>query len=100
MSYKRARIIKREENRVKREEKRVSAAAAKANAEGVKIGSEKKTKESWEAAKARAVAAKKHEEGMQELVKNLRQRIAERRTMKRAGPAIARLDWKGQPMYR
>ena len=100
MSHKRARIIKREENKVKREEKRVATAAAKAKAKAVKIDNKKKTKELWEAAKARAVAAKKHEEGMHEFVKNLKQRIAERTTMKTHGPAIARLDWRGQLINR
>ena len=53
----------------------------------------------WEATQARAAAAKKLEEGMQEFVKNLKGRMAERRTMKRDCPAIAILDWRGQPIY-
>ncbi len=66
-----------------------------------------KTKEMWEAAIARSVAAKKHDEGMQEFVKQrvFAQRVAdqgaaERRMRERAGPPIARLDWRGQPINR
>ncbi len=44
MSYKRARIIKREENKVKREEKMLAAAAAKAKTQADKIEIKKKTK--------------------------------------------------------
>ena len=107
MSYKRTRIIKREENKVKREEKKVATTSAKAKAKAVKIDNKMKTKELWEATKARAVATKKHEEGMREFVKQrvfaervAGQGAAERRMMERAGPTIARLDWRGQPIYR
>ncbi len=101
MSYKRARIIKREENRVKWEEKRVAKASAKAKANAAKIDNKMKTKELWEAAKARAAAANKHEENTQKFVKSSKYRIAERRTMMtRVGPDLARLDWRGQPIYR
>ncbi len=67
---------------MKREEKRLATASAKAKAKAVKIDNKTKTKDLLEAATARAVAAKKHEEGVQEFVQNLRQRIAERRTTK------------------
>ncbi len=106
-SYSRARIIKREESKVKRKEKRVATASAKAKAKAVNIDNKMKTKELWEASKARAVAAKKHEDGMREFV---RQRVfakrdadqgaAERRMRERAGPTLTRADWRGQPVYR
>ncbi len=44
MSYRCARIIKREENKVKREEKRVATASVRAKAKAVKIDNKMKTK--------------------------------------------------------
>ncbi len=85
---------------MKREEKSVATASAKAKAKAVKTHDRVKTKEVWEAAQARAVAAKRHEEGMQEFVKNVTQRVEERRATKRDGPVTARPDWRGQTTHR
>ena len=76
----------------------MATASAKAKAKSVKVDNKMKTKELWEAAKASVVAAKKHEEGMQEFVKNLKQSRTERSTID--GPVIARLEGRGQPIYR
>jgi hypothetical protein len=89
MSWKRVGIRIREHNKAKREENRVAKAAAKDKAKAEKKETRLKTKEMVTAAKARgakarAEAAKKHDE---ELRESLRTRIA-------------RLDWRGRPIYR
>ena len=88
MSWKRVGIRIREHNKAKREEKRVATAAAKDKAKAEKRETRLKTKEMVMAAKARgaktrAEAAKKHDEDLRE---SLRKRIA-------------RLDWRGRPIY-
>jgi hypothetical protein len=88
MSWKRTGIRIREHNKAKREEKRVATAAAKDKAKADKRETRLKTKEMVMAAKARgaktrAEAAKKHDEDLRE---SLRKRIA-------------RLDWRGRPIY-
>ena len=89
MSLKRVGIRIREHNKAKREENRVAKAAAKDKAKAEKKETRLKTKEMVMAAKgrgakARAEAAKKYDE---ELRESLRTRIA-------------RLDWRGRPIYR
>ena len=88
MSWKRVGIRIREHNKAKREEKRVATAVAKDKAKADKRQTRLKTKEMVMAAKARgaktrAEAAKKHDEDLRE---SLRKRIA-------------RLDWRGRPIY-
>ncbi len=91
MSWKRVGIRIREHNKAKREEKRVAQVkvAAKDKAKAEKKETRLKTKEMVMAAKvrgakARAEAATKRDE---ELRESLRTRIA-------------RLDWRGRPIYR
>ena len=89
MSWRRVGIRIREHNKAKREEKREEKVAAKDKAKAEKKETRLKTKEMVMAAKARgakarAEAAKKYDE---ELRESLRTRIA-------------RLDWRGRPIYR
>ena len=89
MSWRRVGIRIREHNKAKREEKREEKVAAKDKAKAEKKETRLKTKEMVMAAKARGAkarvdAATKHDE---ELRESLRTRIA-------------RLDWRGRPIYR
>ncbi len=76
MSYKHARVVEHGKRRER----------AKAKAKAVKIDNKMKTKELLEVAKARPAAAKKHEVGMQEFVKNLKQGQQRRGPCKEIAP--------------
>jgi hypothetical protein len=99
MSWKRVGIMLREQNKAKREEKRKATAAAKDKAKAEKRESRMKTKEMVIAAKARG--AKTRAEAANKYDDELRESLRARKVSVRhaTGRAIARLDWRGRPIY-